>query len=121
MPIVDDALIARIFREESGRSVASLIRIFGDIDLAEDAVQEASALALQKWPVGGVPPNPGGWITTTTRGTLLTGLSTAQCWRIRTGRAVPHVRWWEALCAALLRAREGDAAAIKGSSPFRVQ
>jgi RNA polymerase sigma-70 factor (ECF subfamily) len=67
LPIVDDALIGRIFREESGRSVASLIRIFDDIDLAEDAVQEAFALALRKWPVDGLPPNPGGWITTTAR------------------------------------------------------
>ena len=67
MPIVDDALIGRIFREEAGRSVATLIRIFGDIDLAEDAVQEAFALALRKWPADGWPPNPGGWITTTAR------------------------------------------------------
>ena len=67
MPIVDDALIGRIFREESGRSVATLIRIFGDIDLAEDSVQEAFALALRKWPAHGLPPNPGGWITTTAR------------------------------------------------------
>src|SRR5438034_5597216 len=65
--MVDDGLIGRIFREESGRSVATLIRIFGDIDLAEDAVQEAFALALRKWPVEGLPPNPGGWITTTAR------------------------------------------------------
>ncbi len=67
MPVVDDALIGRIFREESGRSVATLIRIFGDIDLAEDAVQEAFALAIRKWPADGLPPNPGGWITTTAR------------------------------------------------------
>jgi RNA polymerase sigma-70 factor, ECF subfamily len=67
LPAVDDALIGRIFREESGRSVATLIRIFGDIDLAEDAVQEAFALALRKWPDDGLPPNPGGWITTTAR------------------------------------------------------
>jgi RNA polymerase sigma-70 factor (ECF subfamily) len=67
LPIVDDALIGRIFREESGRSVATLIRIFGDIDLAEDAVQEAFAVALRKWPADGLPPNPGGWITTTAR------------------------------------------------------
>jgi RNA polymerase sigma-70 factor (ECF subfamily) len=67
LPIVDDALIGRIFREESGRSVATLTRIFGDIDLAEDAVQEAFTLALRKWPVEGLPPNPGGWITTTAR------------------------------------------------------
>jgi RNA polymerase sigma-70 factor (ECF subfamily) len=56
-----------IFREESGRSVAALIRIFGDIDTAEDAVQEAFAIALRRWPVDGLPPNPGGWITTTAR------------------------------------------------------
>jgi RNA polymerase sigma-70 factor (ECF subfamily) len=67
LPIADDALVGRIFREESGRSVATLIRIFGDIDLAEDAVQDAFALALRKWPVEGLPPNPGGWITTTAR------------------------------------------------------
>jgi RNA polymerase sigma-70 factor (ECF subfamily) len=67
LSIVDDALIGRIFREESGRSVATLIRIYGDIDLAEDAVQEAFALALRKWPIEGLPPNPGGWITTTAR------------------------------------------------------
>jgi len=65
--VVDDAVIGRTFREESGRSVATLIRIFSDIDLAEDAVQEAFALALRKWPTEGLPPNPGGWITTTAR------------------------------------------------------
>ncbi len=64
---LDEAEIGRIFREESGRSVAALIRIFGDIDIAEDAVQEAFAVALRKWPAAGLPPNPGGWITTTAR------------------------------------------------------
>src|SRR5262245_59079411 len=59
--------IARIFRDEFGRSVAALIRIFGDIDVAEDAVQEAFTVALGKWSAEGVPPNPGGWITTTAR------------------------------------------------------
>jgi RNA polymerase sigma-70 factor, ECF subfamily len=66
-PGLDEAEVGRIFREESGRSVAALIRVFGDIDLAEDAVQEAFAVALRKWPGDGVPPNPGGWITTTAR------------------------------------------------------
>ena len=47
--------------------MATLVRIFGDIDIAEDAVQEAFTLALRKWPVEGLPPNPGGWITTTAR------------------------------------------------------
>jgi RNA polymerase sigma-70 factor (ECF subfamily) len=64
---LDEAAVGRIFREESGRSVAALIRIFGDIDVAEDAVQEAFAIALRKWPDDGLPPNPGGWITTTAR------------------------------------------------------
>jgi RNA polymerase sigma-70 factor (ECF subfamily) len=47
--------------------VAALIRAFGDIDVAEDAVQEAFAVALRRWPTDGLPPNPGGWITTTAR------------------------------------------------------
>jgi RNA polymerase sigma-70 factor (ECF subfamily) len=66
-PKLDEAEVGRIFREESGRSVAALIRVFGDIDVAEDAVQEAFAVALRKWPSDGLPPNPGGWITTTAR------------------------------------------------------
>ncbi len=66
-PKLDEAEVGRIFREESGRSVATLIRVFGDIDVAEDAVQEAFAVALRKWPIDGLPPNPGGWITTTAR------------------------------------------------------
>jgi RNA polymerase sigma-70 factor, ECF subfamily len=68
---LDQAEVARIFREESGRSVATLIRAVGDIDLAEDAVQEAFAVALRKWPADGLPPNPGGWITTTARNRAL--------------------------------------------------
>jgi RNA polymerase sigma-70 factor, ECF subfamily len=64
---LDGAEVGRIFREESGRSLATLIGAFGDIDLAEDAVQEAFAVALDKWPADGLPPNPGGWITTTAR------------------------------------------------------
>ena len=59
--------VGRIFRAESGRSLATLIGVFADIDLAEDAVQEAFAVALRKWPTEGVPSNPGGWITTTAR------------------------------------------------------
>jgi RNA polymerase sigma-70 factor, ECF subfamily len=63
----DEATVGRIFREESGRTVATLIRVFGDIDVAEDAVQDAFATAMRKWPGDGLPPNPGGWITTTAR------------------------------------------------------
>jgi RNA polymerase sigma-70 factor (ECF subfamily) len=59
--------VGRVFREESGRSLAALIQLFGQIDLAEDAVQDAFTVALRVWPRGGLPPNPGGWITTTAR------------------------------------------------------
>lgn len=57
--------IERIYREEYGRIVASLVRRFGDIDIAEEAAGEALLAAVEKWPVDGVPPNPGGWLTTT--------------------------------------------------------
>jgi RNA polymerase sigma-70 factor (ECF subfamily) len=63
----DPTVVGRVFRAESGRAVAALIRAFGDIDLAEDAVQDAFVIALRTWPDTGVPPNPGGWITTTAR------------------------------------------------------
>jgi RNA polymerase sigma-70 factor (ECF subfamily) len=57
--------ITAIVRAEHGRVVAQLIRRLGDIDLAEDAVAEALVTALEKWPVDGIPPNPGAWLTTT--------------------------------------------------------
>jgi RNA polymerase sigma-70 factor, ECF subfamily len=66
-PRLEESDVDRIFREEFGRSLAALIRVFGDIDLAEDAVQEAFEAALARWPDDGLPPNPGGWITTTAR------------------------------------------------------
>ena len=66
-PAIDRAAIDRTFREESGRCVATLIRIFGDLDIAEDAVQDAFVVATRKWPIDGPPPNPGGWIMTTAR------------------------------------------------------
>jgi RNA polymerase sigma-70 factor, ECF subfamily len=59
--------IERVFRQESGRAVASLVRVFGDIDIAEEAVQEAFLVALQRWPTAGLPPSPAGWIITTAR------------------------------------------------------
>jgi RNA polymerase sigma-70 factor, ECF subfamily len=55
------------FRREYGRCVATLVRFFGDIDLAEEAVQEAFTIAVDRWPVAGLPPNPGAWITTTAK------------------------------------------------------
>jgi RNA polymerase sigma-70 factor (ECF subfamily) len=56
-----------LFRRESGRAVATLIRILGDIDLAEEAVQDAWAVALERWPRDGLPDNPGAWIVRTAR------------------------------------------------------
>jgi len=68
---VDAVAVERAYRESSGRAVATLVRFLGDIDLAEEAVQEAFAVALERWPQTGVPDNPGGWITTTARNKAL--------------------------------------------------
>ena len=62
---VDATDIERVFRAESGRAVASLVRFFGDIDIAEEAVQEAFEIATKRWPESGLPPSPAGWIITT--------------------------------------------------------
>ncbi len=67
VPPVAAADLERIFREESGRVVANLVRLFGDIDIAEEMVQEAFVEASARWPDTGLPPNPGGWLTTTAR------------------------------------------------------
>ena len=64
---VTDAAIERVFREEYGRVVAVLVRHFRDIDVAEEAVQDAFAIAVQRWPSTGVPPSPVAWIITTAR------------------------------------------------------
>jgi len=59
--------LEEVFRRESGQILATLIRATGDFDLAEDALQDAVAVAVERWAVEGVPPNPGGWLTTTAR------------------------------------------------------
>jgi len=59
--------VERVFREEYGRAVAVLVRVFGDIDVAEEAVQDAFTVAVQRWPSEGLPPSPAGWIITTAR------------------------------------------------------
>ena len=66
MTAAEDA-VAAAFREQWGRVVATLIRVTGDWDLAEECAQEAFAVALQRWPHDGVPRNPGAWLTTTAR------------------------------------------------------
>jgi RNA polymerase sigma-70 factor (ECF subfamily) len=66
--------VERVFREVSGQAVATLIRVFGDITLAEDAVQDAFVVAIDRWRTGGIPPNPAGWIVTTARNRAVDGL-----------------------------------------------
>jgi RNA polymerase sigma-70 factor, ECF subfamily len=58
-------VITRVHREEWARVVATLARRLGDLDIAEEMAAEAFAIAVERWPVDGVPPNPGGWLTTT--------------------------------------------------------
>ncbi|CAM5735998.1 Sigma-70 family RNA polymerase sigma factor OS=Streptomyces alboniger OX=132473 GN=CP975_01555 PE=3 SV=1 [Streptomyces alboniger] len=65
MPDTTD--VEAVFRAEYGRAVAVLVRFLGDIDLAEEAVQDAFATAVRRWPETGVPPGPAGWIITTAR------------------------------------------------------
>ena len=91
--------IERVFREEYGRAVSVLVRVFGDIDIAEDAVQDAFARAAARWPAGGLPPSPAGWIITTARNQAID--------RLRR-EASRHGRHAE---AALLHARQEAAGA----------
>ncbi len=63
--------LGAVFRREAGRCTATLIRVLGDVDLAEDAVAEAFAIAAEQWPSQGIPPNPGAWITVTARNRAL--------------------------------------------------
>ena len=63
----EKAAVARVYRAEYGRLIASLVRRFGDIDVAQDAAGEALVAALERWPAAGTPPNPGAWLMTTAR------------------------------------------------------
>jgi RNA polymerase sigma-70 factor (ECF subfamily) len=67
VPGVDASEIERVFRAEYGRAVAVLVRVFGDIDIAEESVQDAFTVAAARWPSAGLPPSPAGWIITTAR------------------------------------------------------
>ena len=67
MLAIEGSEIENVFREEYGRAVAVLVRAFGDIDIAEEAVQDAFTVAVQRWPDTGLPPSPAGWIITTAR------------------------------------------------------
>ena len=87
MSSTSDAVVERVFRRESGRAVAALIRAVGSFDLAEDAVQDAFAIALERWPRAGVPDNPGAWITTTARHRAIDRIRREQTGRAKTEAA----------------------------------
>ena len=80
---LDPHELAAIYRREVGWCTATLVRLLGDLDQAEDAVAEAFSVAAERWPVDGVPPKPGGWITTTARNRAIDRLrreSTRDAW-----------------------------------------
>jgi RNA polymerase sigma-70 factor, ECF subfamily len=97
VPAVPAPETGRIFREEYGRAVSVLVRVFGDIDIAEDAVQDAFTVAAERWPVAGLPPSPAGWIITTARNRAIDRL------RREASRGDVHAQ------AALLYRRGADA------------
>jgi RNA polymerase sigma-70 factor (ECF subfamily) len=92
----DASDIERVFRAEHGRAVAVLVRVFGDFDVAEEAVADAFTAAVQRWPADGLPPSPAGWIITTARHRAIDRL------RREASRADRHAQ------AALLHAREHE-------------
>jgi RNA polymerase sigma-70 factor, ECF subfamily len=97
VPAVAATEIERVFRQEHGRAVAVLVRVFGNIDVAEEAVQDAFAAAVERWPSAGLPPSPAGWIITTARNRAVDRL------RREASREDRHAQ------AALLHARDEPA------------
>ncbi|HWD46409.1 MAG TPA: sigma-70 family RNA polymerase sigma factor [Actinomycetota bacterium] len=97
MPAVGQPEIEGVFRAEHGRAVAVLARVFGDLDVAEEAVQDAFVAAVARWPEAGLPPSPAGWIITTARNKAIDRL------RREASRADRHAQ------AALLHAKSEPA------------
>jgi RNA polymerase sigma-70 factor (ECF subfamily) len=86
-----DAVVDRVFREETGKGVAALIRVTGDFQLAEEAWQEACEQALRTWPERGVPENPAAWLVRTARNRAIDRLRREQVGRekaVAAGRIV---------------------------------
>jgi RNA polymerase sigma-70 factor (ECF subfamily) len=107
VPALAASEIERVFRAEYGRALAVLVRRFGDIDVAEEAVQDAFMAAVQRWPSSGLPPSPAGWIITTARNRAIDRL------RREASRADRHAQ------AALLheRDRSSEEPAEEGDVP----
>src|SRR6266542_3939572 len=111
VPSLEASEIERVFTEEYGRAVAVLVRVFGDVDVAEEAVQDAFTTAVQRWPSTGLPPSPAGWIVTTARNRAIDRL------RREASRQDRHAQ------AALLHARDEpteEGAVRDDRIPYRV-
>jgi len=87
--------IERVFRVEYGRAVSVLVRVCGDIDSAEEAVQDAFVAALERWPTSGVPPSPAGWIITTARNRAVDRFRRESSRDARQAAAVALLEWDE--------------------------
>ncbi len=83
-------MVEEVFRREYGRAVSVLARVLGDLDLAEDAVQDAFTTAVRRWPVDGVPPSPAGWIITTARNRAIDRLRRETRGREKQALLLPH-------------------------------
>src|SRR4051794_6723894 len=94
MPVAAEQPFERVFRHESGRAIATLIRVLGDFDAAEEAVQDAFVVALERWPRDGMPDNPGAWITRVARNKAIDRLR-----RDRVGEAKEREAQIDALAA----------------------
>ncbi|MEU1999027.1 RNA polymerase sigma factor [Nocardia gamkensis] len=106
---VTGSVIETVFARHYGRAVASLIRVFGDIGVAEDAVQDAFTAAVQRWPTEGLPPSPPGWIITTARNRAIDRL------RREASRADRHAQ------AALLHAEDEPEQAVSAVRDDRLR
>src|SRR5579864_7463025 len=82
--------LEQLFREEHGRVLATLIGVLGDFDLAEDALQDAVAVALERWPRDGVPASPGGWLVTVARNRAIDRIRRDQTLRRKTELLAPN-------------------------------
>jgi RNA polymerase sigma-70 factor, ECF subfamily len=102
-----------VFREEHGRAIATLIRVLGDFDLAEEAVADAYVVALERWPIDGIPDSPGAWITTAARNRAIDRIRRRRRFAERAATiARDAVFDAEAREAVLLAAAEDDVAPI---------
>jgi len=97
-----------VFREEHGRALATLIRVLGDFDLAEEAVADAYVAALERWPVDGVPNNPGAWITTTARNRAIDRVRRAAVFAQKAATVARDVAFDAAARAGALQAAAED-------------